>query len=170
VSIVWRSYELAVLIVIVIFGVIALWNIIRNSKIHELNLNIDSDLLLSPECGIDSSALYFSGLKLVWRGTQEIPVDWDVKLKNFIYRGEQRAFTLKLLGRELTFVVDGRNQVIERGVCGRILLTLIDLKDDTDLRGSHAHIKGELLIGGIQLPASHKEQEPSRDSADASYK
>ena len=56
-SIVWRSYELAVLIVIVIFGVIALWNIIRNFEIHELNLNIDSDLLLSPECGIDSSAL-----------------------------------------------------------------------------------------------------------------
>ena len=156
-----RFYELAGLVVVVIFSAIVLRIIVRNAKVHELNVNIDGDILLSPESRINRSSLDLSGLKLVWCGAQVIPVDWDVKLKNFIHRREQRAFTLKLLGRELTFVVDGRNQVIERGECGRVLLTLIDLKADSELGGSHADIKGELLIGGIQLPARHKEQEPA---------
>jgi hypothetical protein len=101
--------------------------VIRDAKVFKLDVNIERDALVSPESGVDCRAFDLSRFQIVWRTvTKKGDLDWHNALTDFINRREQSAFTLKSFGRKLTIIVDGRNQVMDKGIVGTVLISLVD--------------------------------------------
>src|SRR6266849_4002061 len=119
-------YHLSALVVPFVLGAVLLWFIVRDSKKFKLNVNVEADVLPSINPNVNRSPFEPTRFQIVWRGTEKFPVDWDRVLLNVINRREQFALTFQLLGRKLTLIVDSRNQVVQRGESGRILLTFLD--------------------------------------------
>jgi hypothetical protein len=151
--------ELLAVVVIVVLLAIVLWFIVRESEVLKLNINTELKMGNVPQHSI--KAVNLAPFQLVWRGAEKIPFDWDNTLLDVILRREQRAFTVQFLGRKLTFIVDGRQQVIERGVVGSVLISFINLHAGTDFRSGHTNTESELSASGFQLSPDEKSSEPT---------
>lgn len=111
------------LTVVLIFFAVMFWRLFRQGKVIKLDLDIYPGSLGS--LWVDEKSVQPNPIQFVLRG-KNLNIDWDRDLLAWISRGEKFATTFQFLNRKLTVVVESDNEIIERGVAGRILLTFID--------------------------------------------
>jgi hypothetical protein len=80
---------------VLIFGAVAPWYIVRDSKVPRLNINVEPDVL-SPACAnVDGHSIDPTikpmAFQLVWRGTKKLPLKLDAPPLNTLRRGVQSA-------------------------------------------------------------------------------
>jgi hypothetical protein len=151
VSIGWNPYHVAAIVVILPACGVMLWLIWREAKVFKLNINIDCDIAASRDGSINLGPNKLARFELIWRGTKDIPNDWEfVLLKSLIGRIHPPV-TIELLGRKLTMIVDGRNDVMERMVASGIDLPLCKSDGTVDPWSGFKKIKIMLLIRDGEL-------------------
>src|SRR5690349_13423314 len=107
--------------VILIFCAVMLWLILRDAKIVEFDVNVQPDLLLSPHGSINRSSLDPARFQIIRaRRTKRISKDRHLAALDAVIRGKQLPVTLELAGRKLTFVIDGRDQIVEGRESSRV--------------------------------------------------
>ena len=148
----WNLHHLPTVLVVLIACAVMLWVVLREADIIELNINVDSHFPLSSlNSAVDLGAnkLLF---KLIWRGAKGIPADWDIALVNAVVGRVHPPFTAELLGRKVTIIVDGRDDVMERVVSSGIDLPLYDADGSIDYGSGFTKIKIVLLTRNLNLP------------------
>ena|ERR1039458_4927 len=98
---------LSVLIVLVAYAIL-LWRIFARNRVTKFNIHLDRSLTVQ-ELLSDCQPAKFMRLQLIWRSAEKIPLDWDRAVLRAL-RTREYPITIELLGRKLTFVIDGRNQ------------------------------------------------------------
>src|SRR6266478_7908270 len=129
---------------------VLVWLIVRRNKIFELNIDIEPGVLAGL---VGSSAFVDSlSLKLKWRGAKNIPINWNDAFLNTV-RGKQLPVTLQSTYCKLTFILDGRCQVDERGIASPVVIAFVDRDTNPDFRFS--------LNSSKPIGRQHREELPA---------
>jgi hypothetical protein len=139
-------HHAATVLVVLIACTVMLWLILRDAKVIKVNVNANSNpvqSIFNDSIDVGTNKLLFS---VIWRGTQGIPLNWDVALLNAVVGRIQPPATAEPLGRKVTVVVYGRNNEVERSIVGIENLPLRKCDDTPNNGRRFAKIKVMLLL------------------------
>jgi hypothetical protein len=130
-----------------------LWLVRRKSDVVKLNINIERNIGISHmDEAVQGGELM--RLKFIWLGgAKYLNADWDVSLLKHFGGRIHRPMALEFLGREITVIVDGNDDVVERVIRrSGIDLPTYNLDGTVDYGDGFTKIKVMPLIRNQNLP------------------